>query len=299
MVSKHTIYDRFSSSLLRFCPQYGRRYGCPLTRQVFERSAIDDNRLSLEHCIPKGLGNNAYVLTAKSANNCAGAELESHLHRMLRHDEFFGQGVGTLSVRMEFGDAIVGADFTRSVASGHVNSDFQIVRERSNPVHLEQSEEWLKRCAGKEEIPIQLRPNDHFDRRLARIALLKAGYLLAFRRFGYPYILDSALNPVRDQILNPQEELIPLDKAVFEVKPGDYIDGILIVKKPVRMLAYIVHLRLRKGTEAAPRFFGVVLPATPAGYDHWIGAEAQSLQLGVVQRDIDFIENPQSFIFDV
>lgn len=56
MADKYAIFDRFAKSLNRYVPEFGGRYGCPLSMSLFSRDAIATGELTEEHCIPKGLG---------------------------------------------------------------------------------------------------------------------------------------------------------------------------------------------------------------------------------------------------
>jgi hypothetical protein len=298
MPDKYAIFDRFASSLTRIDPTYGGQYGCPLTMSRFERTAIADETLTLEHCIPNGLGAKKYVLTAKAANNEAGAVVDAELHKMIYHDEFFREGIGTLTIRMNMGGHEVGAEFTRQVDGDVIKNQLKVIAERSNPQNLISSHEWAKSMTAKDEIPLNFHPNESPDKELARVAILKAGYLCLFHRLGYAYILDAVLNAVRQQILSPSEPILPLGKIVFEMKPEEYRDDVLMITEPERLMSFVIGLKLRKDAKATPRYFGVILPWSVKAYGNWAQATRQTLKMGVLHKGIDFIANPQPIIID-
>ncbi len=298
MPNKYAIFDRFAGSLKQIHPEYGGRYGCPLTMKLFEKSAIDEKTLTLEHCIPAGLGAKKYVLTAKAANNEAGTEIDAELHKLIYHDEFFRDGIGAMTVRMNMGGHEVGAEFTRQANGDTISNQLQIVAERSNPANLIASQEWAKGMSTNDQITLNFHPNERPDKALARVALLKAGYLCLFHRVGYPYIVDEVLNAVRQQILTPSEQILPLGKIVFEMKPEEYRGDILMITEPEELMSFVVGIKLRKDAKATPRYFGVILPWSVKAYGNWAAATKQTLKMHTLQKGIDFIANPVPILTD-
>jgi hypothetical protein len=53
-------------------------------------------------------------------------------------------------------------------------------------------------------------PRDRHHSVAAHVGWLREAYLVAFAVLGYRYILDPALNSVREQLAQPREELIPV-----------------------------------------------------------------------------------------
>lgn len=302
MADKYAIFDRFANSLERYVPAYGGRYGCPLSMSLCQREAIDTGDLTEEHCIPRGLGKKVSVLTAKHANNAAGADIDAHLHRTIKHDEVFRDAVGSLRGRFVYENYEVDVDFTREVTDAGPHRHFRISgdRKRSDHRQVAAMQEFAKQAAESksidEQMTFKLHPHSFGDRRLARVALLKAGYLLLFRQFGYPYILDELLNSVRQQISKPDRDVLPLSKIVYEMKPEDYREQTLLVTEPEEFTAYVVGLELQKEERATPRHFGVILPATPRTFDVWKDAEARTLTVALIRSDVDYVANPRPFI---
>lgn len=59
------MFDRFAASLGRYKPEYSSKYGCPLSLQLFQRTAIGTGELTEEHCPPAGLGKSVSVPASK------------------------------------------------------------------------------------------------------------------------------------------------------------------------------------------------------------------------------------------
>ena len=100
-----------------------------------------------------------------------------------------------------------------------------------------------------EGFKFQLTPQVRLKLRPSKISDLRAGYLVAFAAFGYRYALDRRLDPVRQQILNPEEEIISgfwsflgrsaptMRKLVFTSEPFEAL--LVIIDKTLITLPWI------------------------------------------------------------
>jgi hypothetical protein len=76
----------------------------------------------------------------------------------------------------------------------------------NNPESLKQYVE----NTGKGDIPELQFPISRVDFKKFEIALLKTAYMLAFEKYGYPLILSSAFDIVREQLKNPEKDIYPI-----------------------------------------------------------------------------------------
>ncbi len=91
------------------------------------------------------------------------------------------------------------------------------------------------------------------DPKKLQLALLKSGYLLIFRLFGYNFILDPAYNVIREQLLNPEKDLYPLDFWFkFPTFPPDKMGVPFITEKGMEAIMPVFNLK----TPASKRVFG-------------------------------------------
>lgn len=293
MPSKQRIFDRYSENLAKFASQFQGRYACPLTLQLFEESNLD--ALSLEHCIPDGLGDDYFVLTDKKANNLAGSELDTHLHRMLRHIEFFRDGVGEIPIRMRIGDSVVGATFTRDMTTAKPHSHFQIETKTSNPKEIEEAQQTAAGGEFPREMPLFFHPNNRFDDRRAKVALLKAAYLMLFRELGYSLILHPAFQSVRRQIAEPDEDILPVSTLVVAVREC-LPRPIFWVKEPADLFAFGCEFSITKGENSNPTLFRVLLPCSQHSANCWRKTSKGNHVYCFLRQDIDYIVNPRVWI---
>ena len=178
-------------------PRVGERYCCPLCLRLFK----DHIDLSIEHAPPVGAGGASVAFTCRECNSRAGHELEHHLATNRRLARFV-EGKATLDIGLEVaGHTINGTatleDDTFSIVGAPTRTDptaqAAVVGELQRIVR-ERESEW----GGT----IHFRVGS-YDAHRERVAWLKSAYMVAFAVFGYRYILRPVLEPVRDQIQNP------------------------------------------------------------------------------------------------
>lgn len=285
-----TVFDRYAASLQKVFDGFKGCYCCPLTLAIVPRERIDV--LSLEHCVPDGLGTTPFVLTLKQANNLAGSKIDFHLHRYLRHKEFFQDGIGRYEVRLLFGEQSLGATYTRRVGPSGTASDFQVVAGVTNPAYL--TEGALLAASGHAEFQIAFGQRDLYTTTLMRLAVLKAGYLCAFAELGYTFILAPCFNSVRTQIARPEESLLPLDRLVQPIEKQHVLPGIYFIVEPQELFAAFLDLELTKNNGATPSCFRVFLPCRSDSAAYWPELKQARLRCVRVPPG-DYIAHPRAW----
>src|SRR5262249_7860134 len=66
-----------------------------------------------------------------------------------------------------------------------------------------------------------------YNRRKSHVALLRIGFLMMFRQYGYTYVLHPNLDQVRQQLLNPDQEIIPLPIAVDVPETAQHANSVV------------------------------------------------------------------------
>lgn len=187
---------------------FSETYICPICLEQFSRISLLqtlDNPLTLEDVPPKSLGGRANILTCKSCNNHCGTNIDHHLTEGLKqsdHLKFLPKSSFPVVIEHKGknieGQVNVFDDGT--IQAYHAS-------KRNNPSLLTDYIGNVK--------PNQLINFSHkkkpADKKRFSVALLKIGYLKLFERYGYPIIFDSVYNPVRKQLLNPEENIFPDD----------------------------------------------------------------------------------------
>ncbi|WP_341220193.1 hypothetical protein [Polaribacter atrinae] len=79
---------------------------------------------------------------------------------------------------------------------------------------------------------------DKGNMRLASIALLKIGYLLGFEKYGHIFLFNQNFDKIREQILNPEKEIITEPFWINYEFPEMYL-GVNILNKPTELNCFL------------------------------------------------------------
>ncbi len=181
-------------------------YLCPLCFSLVTPAqfAADNTIISVEHVPPGSIGGKPICLTCKPCNNWAGTYLDSQWHKIER-ERLYAEGKLNAPVGGKL--YVSGIELNVDAVNQAGRMTFEIPRRRNNPANLQQ----LRQLAdqGQGAVPFaQFALDQTYNRRRAEVAALRAAYLAAFAFFGYNYIIDPALNIVRQQIAEPDTEII-------------------------------------------------------------------------------------------
>lgn len=190
----------------------GTEYICPICGDQYDKAAVEEGRLTLEHVPPRSQGGKGLVLTCELCNNRAGHTVDAHLHRRAEMEalERAIRGEGTASNR----PVAVEYEGTQVNATAHVHGPEGIIyldvhEERNNPARTEhQRAAAAASAAAGLSGTVRISAKIGWDERQAQISELRAAFLLAFARFGYSYALHARLEAVRRQIREPEAEII-------------------------------------------------------------------------------------------
>jgi hypothetical protein len=278
---KFGLFKRFSQNLewvkehpsVKFEPDFSNGIICPLCFEVYFEKDLDNklkNHLTLEDMPPKSLGGKPLALTCKSCNNKSGHDLDAHLFEKLL----------TIDVKSFLPNSK--AQTTFELNGNKVNGILEVDNKgtmklnlqtnRSNPT---QSSQFMKDMFPPRTIhnPIfypdkifendnksptfQMQIKDTANERRAEVALLRIGYLLAFATLGNGFLINGGLYVVREQILNPDKEILP---RVFWLKyqfPKEF-EGVNIISLPKELQSFLVVFNLK--TASQTRQIAIVLP---------------------------------------
>jgi hypothetical protein len=221
-------------------------YVCPLCLNNFTLENTE-NPLTLEDAPPKSLGGRADVLTCKKCNNTCGYKIDAHLTNGLKQLDSHSFIPGTKSkVRVKIGnetyqgELLVEKDGTLKMLHSNKNN------------HPKKLDNTMNTLGDEDIVDMQfIQSNvipEHMD-----YALLKTGYLLTFKKFGYALILDDCFNVVREQLLNPEQQIYP---SGFWFTPP-YPSGVYFVcNEGLESLMAVFELK----TEFTRRVYTTLLP---------------------------------------
>lgn len=280
---KYKLFEIFSKNLenvkshseIRFDPDFNNGYICPLCFEVFfEKDLLNSsvNYLTLEDIPPKSLGGKVRALSCKNCNSKSGHKLDNHLLKRLTELDFQSflpnsQTDTTFVLNENKMNGMVKID-----EKGTINVDFQ--NKRSNP---SESKKFIAELFPPRTIysPIHALLNPNFvepeyksesfsfkkeeksDERRAEIALLRVAYLYAFSIFGHGFLINGNLFKIREQLANPEKNILPKVFWVNYKFPENMI-GVNIIKKPKDLQSFLVIFNLT--TKSTTRQFAICLP---------------------------------------
>jgi hypothetical protein len=278
---KKAIFNIFSQNLewikeepkIEFRPDFSNGYLCPLCFNVFFEKDLQsnlENFLTLEDIPPKSLGGKPRALTCKDCNSTSGHELDVHLlNNLLDIDvnSFLPNSKSNATFELS-GNKVNG---TIEIAEdGKINLNFQT--NRSNPIEankfiseFEPSKTIYNPLFNSDKIfengfkspAFNIKFKNKFNERRAEIALLRIAYLIGFSSFGNGFLINAGLYKVREQILKPDENILP---KVFWIKydfPRE-LEGINIITLPKDLQCFLIIFKLT--TKSSSRQFAIVLP---------------------------------------
>lgn len=229
---------------------------CPLCLNVFGDGALRRKLLIPEHVPARKLGGKgqaAKTLTCRDCNHRHGSQFEGPLKQQLEYEEFgkFAAGAkaqGNLSVAgNEFNiQATIASEnsFQINADSGHMRPE-QFAKLRS----LMQKEEWPA---------LILTPKKKFQDRNAALGILRTGYLSMFSKFGYRFLCNPNLRAIRQQLMFPDQDILP-DFGVVDFQVPGTLPDIGLVMQPAELFSYLVCISF--STELGTKFrCGLLLP---------------------------------------
>lgn len=189
-------------------------YFCPICETDFSRADAEEGELTLEHVPPDALGGDPILLTCRACNSFAGHELDAEAANRQQIIEF-AEG---LSGRRPIVDQMARLNLAGEVVNILLNSDPQanrielaVLGEVNDPAAVQRQLENLEAAAREDTwdgTTFQITPNIRWHDRRADLSNLRTAYLMGFALFGYRYAFHERLDPVRQQIRNPDETII-------------------------------------------------------------------------------------------
>lgn len=240
---------------------YDQTFICPICLNQFSVEDLDitkPNHLTLEDAPPYSLGGTANTLTCKKCNNESGHKIDFHLVEFLNELQIRNfspntEAKVTLEHKGEKVQGLLKIDNEGGITITHLFKN-------NNPHKLEKYVDQT----GRGDYPILFFKASRVEAKKVEVALLKSAYILAFEHYGYALILSHAFDVVRQQILNPDDEIYPNG---FWSKQNSYNEqsaGVhFITSKNYEGIMSIFILKTNNGTKDG---YGVYLPISIHNY---------------------------------
>jgi len=163
---------------------------CPLCLQPFTYEKGSKRLPSAEHIRPSSLGGTLEfpVVTCTKCNNNHGRKMEAHLKNAMQAFDFLdGKGVMPVKIQNEYGHVSVNLDWKAEPITFRV-----LGKKASDTRALEELPKLFR-----ENPKITFTMNFGFTWEAYSRAVLRIGYLGAFWRFGYSYVLSVGASQIR------------------------------------------------------------------------------------------------------
>lgn len=231
-------------------------YICPIcVGKFYEEDLVDTsyNMLTLEDAPPKSLGGTANSLTCKKCNSICGHTIDFHLTERMRELDEKERLPGSV-IRGKFkkdGKMVYGE--LRIKENGVIQAYHH--KKANNETELEKYIDQVTPEDGKNIVDFEHKSSRVNPKRL-QIALIKSAYMMTFDKFGYAFILRPEYNRIREQLLNPDDDIYPLNCWFQGPLPKEHNGVPFITQKGLESIFTIFIL----STDKKERMFGVIIP---------------------------------------
>jgi len=252
---------------------YDKDYGyyCPLCTEHFTVQKLHDKTLTLEHNPPKSLGGNGTILTCKKCNSKSGHSIDVELTNALKTSDAYSfkpnSEFSTKFTNEHTGDKGVNAKikvdkdgkFIINVDSKNNNPKISkrffdsATQTYHNPIFTTD----FKNIGWQKELSFNFPKPEPLNENILKISLLKIAYLKAFEKLGYIFLFSKNMQIVREQLDNPEKEIIKPPFWFNYDFPDDKL-GINIITKPRELRAFLIIFDLK--TSSDKYRFAIVLP---------------------------------------
>ena len=204
--SKSSYYKRLCESLGEFYPDRAGQFLCPTCYRFFLKNEIDSYgqpRSTKAHLIPKAAGGREFTYACKDCNSKFGAA----------QDKWLGEYIHIIK---SGGNPLNGPTKPRrfSLNDCQLNGEIQIGEDQAMEVYVYTNRNSPKNISAM----LQETKHPHYmdvtipiDKHMheVRVGALTTAYLSCFYHLGYSWVIQRHLDPIRNQILNPDVELLP------------------------------------------------------------------------------------------
>ena len=202
---------------------------CPICLTEFHRDDVESGKVTLEHAPLESLNGRAVCLTCERCNNNA-SRIDHHAFLSKKATDEWSSGLGA-KVEVDFFGRIISSRFVPDDPKSPLPVRGRDLRQGSIKIDTLPSKEHL-------DLTKRIRFRIPIIRRYERISLIKYAYLMVFSLMGtggYHFAENAALEPIREQIMNPDKSIL---KGTFVA--NGVMDGVSETKKNLIAL-YKVH----------------------------------------------------------
>jgi hypothetical protein len=209
--SKTTILTRFAANLHAHRPELREHFLCPTCLTVIPLQ--EKHRISEAHIIPKAAGGTAETYLGKKCNDRFGSRQDKWLGEWVRLAKDPARSL--LSTKIKDGHFWI----DEMKVNGSWERDqkgelfFHIHGPQNAPATITAIEQ--KFAARPWRVNVRVSLPLLRQQRMSMVGFLTAGYLMWFKALGYSWVLQPHLDPVREQIMHPEKDILGTSFFVF------------------------------------------------------------------------------------
>lgn len=230
-----SIFRYGSKAIAKYMNGDSSLYYCPICGLGYpESSAIKGDDLTLEHVPPESFGGKPILLTCRNCNSLSGYTLDVSVSSKKKFEYFgrivHGQEKGTIPFAMlSLGDIQIAVSIQRE------NSfDIRPLEMANAPTILEKYQRHLMNSSGNKgkDLKFNLSTSYKYNNRSFKLSYLKSAFLMVFAWLGYRYAFDPRLNVVRQQVQEPESNILGT-KFWIEGNGGMPLNKIMLLTCPL------------------------------------------------------------------
>ena len=197
------------------------------------------------------MGGKEKVLTCKRCNNLAGSTIDVTLANKMRFvDVFTDVENAKIDIEIQFDDS------SKMRGKMSIGEDGSIKITGISDLNSPAVKSEFENINSFNRVTFHVSKPKNYDR-YPDIALLKSAYLKLFRYFGYYFCFLPNLQPVRNQIHNPEKKFLK-HFGIPDLDRDDPSLGINLITSPKEFVSFLVVFELKTGNQSYQQ--GVVVP---------------------------------------
>jgi len=237
---KRQFFEKGATALKKLISIDQDCYCCPVCKKLFLPKALEVGVLTLEHAPPKKLGGRPLALTCKECNSIAGYSIDAAVvnreklldaakaitgqKRNYRGRATLSMGGKEINVKLEVDDGCISLKPHQKT-----NNPKKLAAYKNYMMHLYEAGKWNGE-KGK------ITPLARYHQKYSKVGDLKTAFIICFAFFGYTFVLNKRLSPIREQIINYKDEIIDRYWIVSDPKINQK-HFICLIETPISAIA--------------------------------------------------------------
>ncbi len=211
-VYKNHTLKMLSESLKVFIPEHNEHFLCPTCLDVLPLGRKTE--ITEAHIIPKAVKGKRRTFLCDKCNHSFGSKQDKWLVEYLKAVK---TGIPRYIIPTDIKEGAYWIDDIKINGAWHEDKDgslaFYIYTDRNSPILNKMIIEKFKNRPLNPtfRVPVPILKN----RRMIEIGFLTAGYLMWFDALGYSWVLQDHLDPIREQIRNPENDILKSKFLVY------------------------------------------------------------------------------------